>query len=91
VIHLLDVNVLLALQGTLPFVFFRDGLSTKDLPAWVTKSKQTTDGHLLQLASAYAATFATLDTGIPGSLLIPEIPADTNRVSEPQLTYGVAA
>ena len=73
------------------FVFLGDPLSAERLPGWVVKSKQTTDGHLLQLASAYGATLATLDTGIPGALLIPDLPDDSNRVSEPQLAYGAAA
>lgn len=73
------------------FRLLADELGAERLPEWVRKSDQTTDGHLLQLASARGATFATLDAGIPGALLIPELPADPNRVSEPQLAYGVAA
>jgi predicted nucleic acid-binding protein len=79
------------LKDSLPFVFFRDGLGAARLPDWVTRSKQTTDGHLLQLASSYGATFATLDSGIPGALLIPGLPDDASRVSEPRVTYGAAA
>jgi predicted nucleic acid-binding protein len=30
-----------------------------------------TDGHLLELARHHGAKLATLDTGIPGALLIP--------------------
>lgn len=82
---------LLQLKNTLPFIFFRDSLSGSRLPDWVTKSKQTTDGHLLQLASSHGASFTTLDAGIPGALLIPEITDDAHRVSEPRLSYGAAA
>jgi hypothetical protein len=66
-------------------------LAPNTLPSWVLKSDQTTDGHLLQLASACGSTLATLDKGIPGALLIPEVPSDANRVSEPRLNYGAAA
>jgi uncharacterized protein len=41
------------------------------LPAWVKTPKQTTDGHLVQLASANGAVLATFDEGIPGAFLIP--------------------
>ncbi|MEY2879469.1 MAG: hypothetical protein RLZZ15_1849, partial [Verrucomicrobiota bacterium] len=41
------------------------------LPAWVQTPAQTTDGHLLALAARHGAKLATLDTGIPGALLIP--------------------
>lgn len=72
-------------------IFLGDPIGAERLPSWVLKSKQTTDGHLLQLASAYGSTLATLDKGIPGALLIPELPDNTSRVSEPRLTYGAAA
>lgn len=73
-------------------LFLGDPISAEHLPPWVLKSDQTTDGHLLQLASAYGSTLATLDKGIPGALLIPQLPeGDTSRVSEPRLTYGAAA
>jgi uncharacterized protein len=82
---------LVRLKKTGSFCFLPDELGAERLPAWVTKSKQTTDGHLLQLASRYSAVLATLDTGIPGALLIPELPDNANRVSEPSLAYGAAA
>jgi hypothetical protein len=55
----------------LPLEFISDGNDISHLPAWVTRSAQTTDGHLLQLASANGAVLATLDAGIPGAYLIP--------------------
>ncbi|MGA3333855.1 MAG: hypothetical protein ABSC62_06785 [Terracidiphilus sp.] len=55
----------------LPFSFLTDGNGISQLPAWVKTPKQTTDGHLLQLASANGAVLATLDEGIPGAFLIP--------------------
>jgi len=51
--------------------FLPDGNDISLLPGWVINPKQTTDGHLLQLASAHGALFATLDEGIPGAYLIP--------------------
>lgn len=79
------------LKDTGPFRLLPDELGAEHLPGWVTRSKQTTDGHLLQLAACYGAVFATLDTGIPGALLIPELPANANQVSEPRPVYGAAA
>jgi hypothetical protein len=38
---------------------------------WVKTVKQTTDGHLAQLAKANGAILATLDRGIPGAFHIP--------------------
>ena len=53
------------------FRFLDDGLGADRLPAWVKKSAQTTDGHLLALAGFHGVRFATLDEGIPGAFLIP--------------------
>jgi uncharacterized protein len=53
------------------FTFLADGHDISHLPAWVKTPKQTTDGHLLQLASANAAVLATLDEKIPGAYSIP--------------------
>jgi predicted nucleic acid-binding protein len=80
-----------ALKEQWPFVFFDDGLDANHLPAWVARSKQVTDGHLLQLAKHHAATFATLDEGIPGALLIPEDIAPPPGVREQHVAYGAAA
>jgi|SRR5208283_3945191 len=55
-----------------PLTFLSDGNDISLLPAWVRLPKQTTDGHLLQLASANGAVLATLDERIPGAYLIPE-------------------
>jgi predicted nucleic acid-binding protein len=41
------------------------------LPGWVKTAKQTTDGHLVQLAKANGAVLATLDTRIRGAFVIP--------------------
>lgn len=63
-------------------VFLGDELPGDVLPEWVTKSKQTTDGHLVALARKHYAVFATLDTGIPGALLIDHAPEKPWRVRD---------
>jgi predicted nucleic acid-binding protein len=55
----------------LPLTFIPDGHDVSHLPAWVKTPKQTTDGHLVQLAGANGAVVATLDERIPGTYLIP--------------------
>lgn len=61
----------LKMNSGLPFTFLTDSNDISLLPAWVKTPKQTTDGHLVQLASANGAVLATLDEGIPGAFLIP--------------------
>jgi hypothetical protein len=56
---------------TLPLAFIPDDHDISHLPAWVKTPKQTTDGHLVQLAGANGAVLATLDEKIPGAYLIP--------------------
>ncbi len=56
--------------STLPLEFLPDAIDISALPAWVKTPKQTTDGHLVQLAIANGAVLATLDDGIPGAFLI---------------------
>ncbi|HMD84257.1 MAG TPA: PIN domain-containing protein [Terriglobia bacterium] len=53
------------------FTFIPDGQDISHLPSWVKTAKQTTDGHLAQLAGAHGAVLATLDRGIPQAFLIP--------------------
>ena len=48
-----------------------DSNGAADLPAWVLRPAQVTDGHLLALAAKHGARLATLDTGIRGAFLIP--------------------
>ena len=55
----------------LSFVFVSDSNGADDLPGWVKTGKQTTDGHLMQLAAKHDAVLATLDRGIPGAFVIP--------------------
>lgn len=53
------------------FSFIPDDQGAAELPAWVKTGKQSTDGHLLELAKAHGAELATLDEGIPGAFQIP--------------------
>lgn len=55
-------------------LFIGDRVTGDQLPDWVAKGAQTTDGHLLVLARASGARFATLDQSIPGADLIPNAP-----------------
>ena len=55
----------------LPFQFLPDDQDVAGLPVWVKTGKQTTDGHLVQLAGAHGAVLATLDAKIPGAFVIP--------------------
>jgi len=59
-------------SGEIPFTFVVDDQDVSKLPAWVKTSRQTTDGHLTQLARSKNALLATLDRGIPGAFVIPE-------------------
>lgn len=56
---------------SLKFIFIADDNDVSHLPAWVKTAKQTTDGHLVQLAKARGAILATLDGRIPGAFQIP--------------------
>jgi predicted nucleic acid-binding protein len=58
-------------SGRLGFAFLADDHDASRLPGWVKTPKQTTDGHLVQLAKAKDAILVTLDRGIPGAFLIP--------------------
>lgn len=53
------------------FVFIPDDHGAGQLPAWVKTGRQSTDGHLLELAKAHGAELAKLDEGIPGAFRIP--------------------
>ncbi len=66
-------SVLLRMKrSTTPrFTFLADAHDISHLPAWAKTAKQTTDGHLIQLARAHGAALATLDQKIPGAYLIP--------------------
>lgn len=52
-------------------VLLADDQAARRFPAWCSSASRTTDAHLLALAAAHGAKLATLDTGIPGTFLIP--------------------
>ncbi|HEX3570934.1 MAG TPA: hypothetical protein VHU44_08930 [Acidobacteriaceae bacterium] len=66
-------TVLLRLKKSraLSHTFIADDHDISHLPSWVKNPKQTTDGHLVQLARANSAVLATLDERIPGAYVIP--------------------
>jgi predicted nucleic acid-binding protein len=66
-------NILLEMKQNpdQPLAFLPDGNDISLLPSWVISPRQTTDGHLLQLAGTNGAILATLDEKIPGAFLIP--------------------
>lgn len=53
------------------FKFLVDGNAVSQLSHWVKLPKQTTDGHLANLAKANGCTLATLDENISEAFLIP--------------------
>jgi predicted nucleic acid-binding protein len=55
----------------LSHTFLADDRDISHLPSWVKTAKQTTDGHLVQLARGHDAILATLDERIPGAYVIP--------------------
>ena len=63
-------SLLLKLKKSDFFIFISDDRDISRLPAWVKSPRQTTDGHLLELAHANNAVLATLDERIPGAHLI---------------------
>jgi uncharacterized protein len=54
------------------WIFIPDDRDISRLPKWVRASKQTTDGHLAELARANKAVLVTLDRRIPGAFVIPQ-------------------
>lgn len=63
--------VKLKAQGAVPFEFIADDHDVSQLPGWVKTGRQTTDGHLTQLARAHDAVLAALDERMPGAFVIP--------------------
>ncbi len=61
-------------RSALRFVFLSDDRGADRLPSWVKTAKQTTDGHLADLARSHGSVLATLDRKIPGAFVIPELP-----------------
>jgi predicted nucleic acid-binding protein len=67
-------ELLLHLKGSkrMRCTFIPDDRDISRLPKWVRTPKQTTDGHLAELAKANGAVLATLDRQIPGAFVIPQ-------------------
>lgn len=58
-------------QSVVPFEFIADDHDVSRLPPWVKTARQTTDGHLAELAKAHGCVLATLDERIPSTFVIP--------------------
>lgn len=54
------------------WIFIPDNHDISRLPRWVRSPKQTTDGHLAELARDHEAVLATLDRRIPRAFVIPQ-------------------
>jgi len=63
-------DLLLRLKAAGAMTFIPDNHNISHLPAWVKTAKQTTDGHLAQLAKANGAILATLDSRVPRAFQI---------------------
>lgn len=51
--------------------FLPDDLAGTEWPGWCQSAGRTTDAHLLTLARRHGLQLATLDTEIPGAMLVP--------------------
>lgn len=67
-------NLLLELKNSnrIRCTFIPDSHDISHLPKWAKSPRQTTDGHLAELAKANGAVVATLDRRIPGAFFIPQ-------------------
>jgi predicted nucleic acid-binding protein len=54
------------------WIFISDDHDISHLPRWVRTPKQTTGGHLAELARANEAVLATLDRRIPRAFVVPQ-------------------
>jgi predicted nucleic acid-binding protein len=66
-----DLLLQMKAHQALRLTFIPDANDISKLPAWVKTPRQTTDGHLFELAAANGAELATFDRGIPRAFLIP--------------------
>ena len=71
VAHSRALLVRLKRQRALRFGFIADDHDISRLPPWVKSGRQTTDGHLVELALAHDSALATLDERIPSAFIIP--------------------
>ena len=58
-------------QRAVPFAFIADDHDISRLPAWAKTGRQTTGGHLAELARAHNSVLATLDERIPSAFIVP--------------------
>ncbi|HVH71142.1 MAG TPA: PIN domain-containing protein [Candidatus Dormibacteraeota bacterium] len=58
-------------NNAMRWIFIPDDHDVSHLPRWARTPKQTTDGHLAELARANGAVLATLDRRIPHAIVIP--------------------
>jgi len=58
-------------SSSIPFELLGDDLGADQLPGFARSPNRLTDGHLLELAKKHGAQLATLDTGIPGAVVLP--------------------
>jgi len=58
-------------SSKISFTLLPDSLGADRLPSYAKVPNKITDGHLLELARQHGAKLVTLDTGIPGALLVP--------------------
>ena len=70
IVHAQTVLAQLIASASGRIAFLPDDLGAASLPAYVTRPRDTTDGHLLSLARRHSAKLLTFDTGIPGAELI---------------------
>lgn len=57
-------------SSSIPVEILGDDLGADRLPAFARNPNRLTDGHLLELAKKHGAQLATLDTGIPGAVVL---------------------
>jgi uncharacterized protein len=72
VVQARELLLLLKASASIRCSLIPDGIDISYLPKWVKNPKQTTDGHLLELARANGGQLATLDGKIPGGFFIPQ-------------------
>jgi predicted nucleic acid-binding protein len=77
-----EALALLKRSSPIPFEFLSDSIGVDRLPGSVRRPGDLADGHLFELARANGMSLATLDSGIPGALLVPKEPPASFRVEE---------
>ena len=57
-------------SSSLPFEILGDDIGADRLPGFARTPNKLTDGHLFELARSHGAQLVTLDSGIPGAILL---------------------